>query len=130
MTGERRFQHEMPAADLDGDSGVATIWAAGAVTVLVAMLVFGLHLAAATSGQHRAEAAADLAALAAASHAVDGEPVACAYAARVVRGMTARLISCRVQGWDALVETAVTLALAPAGTGESRGRARAGPAQG
>lgn len=119
-----------PDPEGDIDSGVATVWAAGAVTVLVAMLVFGLHLAAATSGRHRAEAAADLGALAAASHALDGEPVACAYAARVARGMTARLVSCRVAGWDALVETAVTPALAPPGTGEARGRARAGPARG
>jgi secretion/DNA translocation related TadE-like protein len=114
----------------DDDSGLATIWAAGAVTVLVAMLVFALHLAAATSGRHRAEAAADLAALAAASHALDGEQAACAYAARVVHGMTARLVSCRIAGWEALVETSVTPALTPSGVGEARGRARAGPAQG
>lgn len=112
------------------DSGLATIWAAGAVLCLLAMLVFGLHLAAATSGRHRAEAAADLAALAAASHALDGEQVACAYAARVVHGMTARLVSCRVAGWDALVETSASPVLVPLGVGEARGRARAGPAQG
>jgi len=109
------------------DCGVATVWAAGAVAVLLVMLVFGLHLAAAASGRHRAEAAADLAALAAASHALDGEPVACAYAVRVVEAMTVRLLSCRVAGWDAFVETTATSALAPPGTGEARGRARAGP---
>jgi secretion/DNA translocation related TadE-like protein len=119
-----------PVTEEEGDAGVATVWAAGAVMVLVALLVFGLHLGAATSGRHRSEAAADLAALAAASHALDGEQAACAYAARVVHAMTARLVSCRVTGWDALVETGVTPALAPPGTGEARGRARAGPAQG
>lgn len=114
----------------DDDAGVATIWAAGAVVLLVSMLVFGLHLAAATSARHRAEAAADLAALAAASHALDGEQVACAYAARVVHGMSARLVGCRVEGWDALVETVVAPAMASVGVGDARGRARAGPAQG
>lgn len=116
--------------DDDSDSGVATVWAAGAVTVLVVMLVFGLHLAAAISGRHRAEAAADLAALAAASHALDGEQVACAYATRVVDGMAARLVSCRVDGWDALVRTAVSPAMTPPGISEAQGRARAGPAKG
>jgi secretion/DNA translocation related TadE-like protein len=116
-------------SDTDDDSGIATIWAAGVVTVLVAMVVFGLDLAAATSGRHRAEAAADLAALAAASHVLDGEQVACAYAARVVHGMAARLVGCRVDGWDALVETEVTPALTLPGVRDARGRARAGPAQ-
>lgn len=132
MSSTRPSQYVEAHGDIgdDTDAGVATVWAAGAVVLLVSLLVFGLHLAAVTSGRHRAEAAADLAALAAASHALDGEQVACAYAARVVHGMTARLLSCRVVGWDALVETVVTPALAPAGTGDARGRARAGPAQG
>ena len=117
------------ATAADGDSGVATVWAAGVVTALVAMFVFGMHLAAATSGRHRAEAAADLAALAAASHALDGEQAACAYAARVVREMTARMVRCRIAGWEAFVETGVTPALTPSVAGEARGRARAGPAQ-
>jgi secretion/DNA translocation related TadE-like protein len=132
VTPQDRARDDVATSDHrgDDDSGVATVWAAGAVSVLMVILVFGLHLAAATSGRHRAEAAADLGALAAASHALDGEPVACAYAARVVRRMTARLVSCRVVGWDALVETTATTALAPPGIGEAHGRARAGPAQG
>ena len=110
------------------DDGFATIWAAGAVLVLVALFAFGMHLAAATSARHRAEAAADLAALAAAAHTVDGEPVACAYAVRVVRGMNARLASCRVSGWEAFVEVTVEPALRLPGGDAAGGRARAGPA--
>jgi secretion/DNA translocation related TadE-like protein len=116
------------AATCETDSGFATVWAAGAVLVLVALLAFGMHLAAAASGRHRAEAAADLAALAAAAHALDGEPVACAYAVRVVRGMHARLVSCRLSGWEAFVQVSVIPALRLPGGAEAGGRARAGPA--
>jgi secretion/DNA translocation related TadE-like protein len=112
------------------DAGFATVWAAGAVMALVTLLVFGMHLAAATSGRHRAEAAADLGALAGAVHAVDGEPVACAYAARVARRMATRLVSCRTVGWEVFVAVEVEPALALPGTGVARGRARAGPAEG
>lgn len=112
------------------DAGFATVWAAGAVMALVMLLVFGMHLAAATSGRHRAEAAADLGALAGAVHAVDGEPVACAYAARVARRMAARLVSCRVVGWEVLVAVEVSPAITLPGTGPAGGRARAGPAAG
>ncbi len=96
--------------------------------VLVVLMVFGMHLAAATSGRHRAEAAADLGALAAATHAIDGDSVACAYAARIADGMAARLVSCRLTGWEALVEVNVTPALTLPGASDARGRARAGPA--
>lgn len=117
------------AAELGrGDDGFASVWAAGAVLVLVTLLVFAVHLAAATSGRHRAEAAADLGALAAAGHAVDGESVACAYAVRVADGMDAQLVGCRLSGWDALVEVTVTPALRLPGGPVTHGRARAGPA--
>ncbi|HEY2100552.1 MAG TPA: pilus assembly protein TadG-related protein, partial [Pseudonocardia sp.] len=48
------------------DRGVATLWAAGAMSVVLAVMVVGINLGAAASSRHRAEAAADLAALAAA----------------------------------------------------------------
>ena len=112
------------------DRGIATIWAAGGMAVVLAVMVFGVHQGAAASSRHRAEAAADLAALAAASHAGDAEPAACAYAARVADGMAARLVSCRLAGWEATVEMEVTPPLSLGGWGVARGRARAGPAPG
>jgi hypothetical protein len=51
-------------ACVDGDRGVATVWAAGAIAVLVSMAVFGLHLGEAMVVRHHVESAADLAALA------------------------------------------------------------------
>ncbi|HEX4359677.1 MAG TPA: Rv3654c family TadE-like protein [Pseudonocardia sp.] len=112
------------------DRGIATIWAAGAMAVILAVMVFGVHLGAAASSRHRAEAAADLAALATASHAGDAEPAACAYAARVADGMAARLVSCRLAGWEATVEMEVAPPLSLGGWGVARGRARAGPVPG
>jgi secretion/DNA translocation related TadE-like protein len=114
----------------EDDRGIATIWAAGGMAVVLAMMVFGVHLGAAASSRHRAEAAADLAALAAASHAGDAEPAACAYAARVADGMAARLVSCRLAGWEATVEMEVAPPLSLGGWGVARGRARAGPVPG
>lgn len=49
------------------DRGVATVWTASIVAVLVAVAVFVFWTGAAITTRHRAEAAADLAALAAAS---------------------------------------------------------------
>jgi secretion/DNA translocation related TadE-like protein len=124
MNARRRWASRMM---VDGDAGLATVWAAGAVVVLVSLLVFGLMLAGAIVARHRAEAAADLAALAAAGHAVDGEPVACAYGARVADRMNARLLDCRVADADAFVEVEAAPPALPRVWGQARGRARAGP---
>lgn len=112
------------------DRGIATVWAAGVIAAVLAVMAVGVNLGAAASSRHRAEAAADLAALAAASHAGDTEPAACAYAARVVDGMAARLVSCRLAGWEAAVEVEVAPPLSLGRWGVARGRARAGPVSG
>ncbi|HEY2094874.1 MAG TPA: Rv3654c family TadE-like protein [Pseudonocardia sp.] len=116
--------------DRGQDRGVATLWAAGAMSVVLAVMVVGINLGAAASSRHRAEAAADLAALAAASHAGDGEAAACAHGARVAHGMSARLVSCRLAGWEAAVEIEVRPSLALGSWGVAHGRARAGPVTG
>jgi secretion/DNA translocation related TadE-like protein len=116
--------------DRGRDGGVATLWAAGAMSVVLAVMVVGINLGAAASSRHRAEAAADLAALAAASHAGDGEAAACAHGARVAHGMSARLVSCRLAGWEAAVEIEVRPSLALGSWGVAHGRARAGPVTG
>jgi secretion/DNA translocation related TadE-like protein len=108
---------------------VATVWAAAAVAVLLALAMFGVDLGAAASLRHRAEAAADLAALAAAGHATGGERVACAYAARVAEGMSTRLRSCRLTGWEAFVEMVADGPIAPLPNGTVSARAHAGPAE-
>jgi hypothetical protein len=65
------------------DRGVATVWAAGVIAVLMSLTLFGLHLGGAMLARHHAESAADLAALAAAGSVIAGERQACSRA-RVV----------------------------------------------
>ncbi|MFF1681345.1 Rv3654c family TadE-like protein [Streptomyces sp. NPDC058256] len=80
------------------DRGSATVWSVGVIAVLC--VVFGVVLA---MGQvvlvrHRAAGAADLAALAAADHWMDGATAACAEADRVARAQHARLVRCAIGG--------------------------------
>lgn len=111
----------------EGDRGVATVWAAGAIAVLMSLAVFGLHLGAAMVARHQAESAADLAALAGAATVVAGERDACAQARRVTDRMRVQLVSCRTQEWDVLVDVAARPGGWLGGLGAATGRARAGP---
>lgn len=101
--------------------------AAAAVGVLISLLALGLQIGAATLARHRAEAAADLAALAGAREAVRGADVACGRAREVAAGNGARLVDCAVEGWSVRVVTATSCACLPSVSGEATGRARAGP---
>ena len=94
---------------LRSDAGVATVWAAAAIAVIIGVLVFGLQLASAITARHRASAAADLAALAAAGHAVWGTQVACGRAGQIAAAMSATLAACELDGWDARVEVRAEL---------------------
>src|SRR5262245_33216312 len=73
------------------DRGSATVWAVGGIAVIVGLLAASLWFAAAVVVRHRAESAADLAALAAASSAVAGEHRACDEARWVTDHMGAEL---------------------------------------
>lgn len=86
------------------DRGAATVWTAGVVAALAILTVWLLWFASAVVTRHRAESAADLAALAAATKAVAGERAACDEARWVAGRMGVELRSCRLSGWDALVE--------------------------
>jgi secretion/DNA translocation related TadE-like protein len=108
------------------DEGIATVWAATGAAVIMAALLLGLHLGAAVAARHRAEAAADLAALAAAGQAVHGAGIACRRAEVIAQQMGGEIIRCLLFGWDALIEVHVPVPLALAST-EAVGRARAGP---
>ncbi len=111
------------------DRGSATVWSAMAMAALVAVTGVVLQLGAAVGARHRAEAAADLAALAAAAHAVEGPDAACATAAVVTGGMHVTLASCLLEGWDAVVEVDAVGPAPIAALGSAHARARAGPVQ-
>jgi secretion/DNA translocation related TadE-like protein len=112
-----------------GDRGAATVWAAGAVAVVMVVLAMLLWFVAAVVARHQAQSAADLAALAAASRADAGEAQACAYARWVAERMGVELRSCRLSGWDALVEVVAVPVGVPGDVGEALAKARAGPVE-
>jgi len=109
------------------DEGSATVWGAGAIVVLLVIAVAGVHLGGVIVARHRAEAAADLAALAAAGRSIAGERVACARARDVAERMRVDLVSCRMEGWDALVEVGARPGVPLRNVGSASARARAGP---
>jgi secretion/DNA translocation related TadE-like protein len=110
------------------DRGSATILvlAVGLVTVLLGVAVAAAG--AAIVARHRAQGAADAAALAGAAVAVDGEVAACAVATDVATANGAQLVHCGLDGWDVVVTVQVRPAGSAAVAGVSTASARAGPA--
>ncbi|GBE67409.1 hypothetical protein MFM001_38710 [Mycobacterium sp. MFM001] len=92
----------------------------------MAVTVGGAYLGSAVVARHRAQAAADLAALAAAARLPAGADTACGRAAAVARAMRVDDIDCTVRGLDAVVSVRVAVPLR--GWGSARAAARAGPA--
>lgn len=99
------------------------------LALAMVLCVLGAVLAAAgtvTAVRHRAEAVADLAALAAAAHALEGEPAACGAARRLAEEQGSVLVACRLDGLDAVVTAGVTPPGGLAALGMLHGVARAG----
>jgi secretion/DNA translocation related TadE-like protein len=109
------------------DAGVATVLA---VVCLVSLLVVTgavVQFGAAMLARHRAEVAADLAALAAASVLLGGRDRACAAAETYARSNGAQLLSCEQDSLDVRLQVRVRVRAGPL-VGSAVGRARAGPA--
>jgi len=96
------------------------------VAALLSVTVGSAYLGAAVVARHRAQAAADLAALAAAARLATGPETACAQAKLVAREMRAGTTGCTVEDLDVVVTIEVPLAVG--GLGSARAAARAGPA--
>jgi secretion/DNA translocation related TadE-like protein len=111
-----------------GDRGAATVWTVGAIAALMAVTVLVVWLGSAAATRHHAASAADLAALAAAGVAVEGERAACRKARWVTDHMSVELRTCRLDGADAVVEVVARPSGVLAGFGPAEARARAGPA--
>ncbi|GAA1802872.1 flp pilus-assembly TadE/G-like family protein [Planosporangium flavigriseum] len=109
------------------DRGSASLWLLG---VGLAVLTFAGAVAAAGSvlvARHRAQAAADLGALAGAVRAGEGVSVACERAGQIVAANGARLVECRLDGLDMVIGVAADpVSLGQVG-GPARAWARAGP---
>jgi secretion/DNA translocation related TadE-like protein len=97
------------------------------VAVLLSITGGGAYLGSAVVARHRAQAAADLAALAAAARLAAGPEAACAHAKAVARQMRVSTTGCDVDDLDVVVTVEVRLAVG--GWGGARAAARAGPAE-
>ena len=97
------------------------------MALLLTITVAGLYLGSAVTARHRAQAAADLAALAAAGGLAHGAQAACAHAVAVAEAMSASVATCSVQELDVVVAVEVNVALGRLGVGTARVVARAGP---
>ncbi|KWW98814.1 membrane spanning protein [Carbonactinospora thermoautotrophica] len=109
------------------DRGAATVYATALIGVVWLAGLATLTVTRAVEARHRAGAAADLAALAAADRALDGATTACAAAGMVVKAHQAHLATCTLRGEIAEVTAEVRLPGVLALIPPARVRARAGP---
>jgi secretion/DNA translocation related TadE-like protein len=93
------------------------------VAVLLCVTGAGAYLGSAVVARHRAQAAADLAALAAAARLPAGGAAACTRATAVAREMRVDDVRCRIDELDVVVTVAVVVVI----VGVARAAARAGP---
>ena len=93
------------------------------VVVLLLVTAVGAYLGSVVVARHRAQAAADLAALAGAAGLPSGAAAACARATTVAHEMRIDNAECAVDGLDVVVTVRVAVAFA----GAARADARAGP---
>jgi secretion/DNA translocation related TadE-like protein len=110
------------------DRGSATVLAVAMMAVLLAITIGGVYVGSAVIARHRAQATADLAALAAAVHLADGADSACTQASALARAMGTAVAHCVVEHLDVVVTVDTPLAFGRLGIGPARATARAGPA--
>jgi secretion/DNA translocation related TadE-like protein len=110
-----------------GDRGAAAVLVLAMAAVLVLAGATVTAVAAVAVARQRAATVADLAALAAAQRALEGQVDACTRAARTAAANGARLTSCRLDGDVAEVVAEVRPPGRLGELGAARSRARAGP---
>ncbi len=104
-----------------------SVIAAAMCGVLVAVTIGGVYVGAAVVARHRAQAAADLAALAAAASIGDGAAHACARATELARPMGTAVVACSVEELDVIVTVEAPIDTRIFRMGPARAVARAGP---
>ena len=110
------------------DRGSATILAIAVITLITCAGLAGVTLGSALVARHRTAAAADLAALAGAAKATEGQIGACAAARAVAAENRAELASCRLAGQVVEVVAVIRLPSLFGVPMTARSQARAGPA--
>lgn len=112
-----------------GDSGAASVLACLALAGLIAVTSLLVNVGAVVVARHRAQAGADLGALAAAGALDAGTEAACGRAVVVVRRMSGTVSSCEAAGWEVTVSVERNVSIGVLGTRTVRASARAGPVQ-
>ena len=110
-----------------GDEGSATVLAPFGVAAMLLLTGVAVAYGAAVAAAHRAQTAADLAALAGAAHPEASGVDGCALAAVVAGRNGAWIVDCRWDGDDVVVRVAVSADLPIVGRGRAQASARAGP---
>ncbi|MGW1743184.1 Rv3654c family TadE-like protein [Nocardia sp. NPDC001965] len=110
-----------------GDDGSATVTACLAVVALIVMTTLVVQFGAVIVTRHRAQAAADLAALAAAGELWNGAEAGCAAAESLIRRTGSGVVRCEIAGWDVVISIEKKVPLSPFGATSIRVVARAGP---
>ncbi|MFC9838937.1 Rv3654c family TadE-like protein [Rhodococcus sp. NPDC127530] len=111
------------------ERGSVTVTACCALAALVVVTAMLVHVGSAVSVRHRAQSAADLAALAAAVALDRGTEAGCAAAREVAGRMRTEVVSCEVDDWDVEVVVTAPVILSSLGVRDARAVARAGPAE-
>jgi secretion/DNA translocation related TadE-like protein len=109
------------------DAGSATLWVVTAMALVLGVGGVSGSVGVVTVERHRADTAADAAALAAAGHVIAGQAAACAAAAEIARVDGAELSRCGLDGAGAQVEVDLALPGVLGRFGHAVGRAHAGP---
>jgi secretion/DNA translocation related TadE-like protein len=98
------------------------------MAVLLSITIGAVCVGSAVIARHRAQASADLAALAAATRLTGGAEQACARASAVARAMRTVVTQCTVDELDVVVTVDAPASFGRIGVGSARAAARAGPA--
>lgn len=101
--------------------------AAGVAVALVATAVAFTAIGQASAARHRAQGAADAAALAGAARVLFGEGEACAAAQAMVEQSSTEFVRCEVDGLEVTVYVDETPTGIPQALGPARAVSRAGP---
>jgi secretion/DNA translocation related TadE-like protein len=114
---------------MSGDEGLATVFACLALVALIGVTLLIAQVGAVVVARHRAQAAADMAALAAAGALVGGVDAACGEAIAVAHRMGTRIRECDGADWDAIVTVERNVPIGLYGVHAVRASARAGPVE-
>ncbi|MFD3595325.1 Rv3654c family TadE-like protein, partial [Nocardia sp. NPDC058640] len=114
---------------LAGDAGAASVFVCVVLAGLIGMTLVVAQVGAVVVARHRAQGAADLAALGAAVVLVEGAEAGCGEAGEIAARMGARVRRCAVAQWDVVVEVEANVPAGVFGVRTVRASARAGPVE-